>query len=85
MRKMKNELNGQILKIKGHIILKNFWEYYVIDQDNNPDNSDIVTCLVLGFEEEIGDVSLSEIKPYVLTKTKDLTSVMPAPNYSWVE
>ncbi len=68
--------------ITEHIIIKNFWEYYVTD---NKFTDDIVQCLVMGIETGIGDVSLEEIKPYIMTRTKDLDDVMPAPGWSWAE
>ena len=74
--------DGTTLNITEHIIIKNFWEYYVTD---NKFTDDIVQCLVMGVETEIGDVSLEEIKPYIMTRTKDLDDVMPAPGWSWAE
>lgn len=71
---------GNELEIVEHIMLRNMWEYYVttdVYQD------DIVLCLVMGFETELGDVPLNEIKPYIISRTKDLANVMPASGYSW--
>lgn len=72
--------DGIKINVVEHIILRNFWEYYVTD-DKFTD--DIVRCLVLGAETEIGDVFLNEIKPYILSRTNNLANVMPAPGYSW--
>ncbi len=69
------------LKITEHIILRNFWEYYVTDEKHS---DDIVQCLVMGFETELGDVSLEEIRPYILTRTKKLEEVAAAPGWDWV-
>ena len=81
MKKMTHK-NGTELTITEHIITRNNWEYYVT---NEKFNDDIVCCLVLGFEDEIGDVSLSEIRPHVISRTKDLEEVMAAPGWSWIE
>lgn len=79
MRTMINE-NGTKINVIEHIMLKNMWEYYVTDDKHN---DDIVRCLVMGFETELGDVSLSEINPYVLIRTKNLNEVMPASDWRW--
>lgn len=81
MRVMKN-MNGYEVKVLEHIILKNFWEYYVLECEHN--TIDIKNCLVLGFENEIGDVSMSEIRPYILSRTANLNEVAPAPNWDWI-
>ncbi len=82
MRTMVNQ-KGTKFNVIEHIIIKNFWEYYVIDDPNNTE--DIKFCLVIGDEIELGDVSMSEIRPYVISRTKQLNEVMPpAANYSWV-
>lgn len=84
MRKMKRiNSNDEPLEVIEHIILKNFWEYYVINNSENTD--DIKLCYVLGFENEMGDVYIPEIKPYIISKTKQLNDVMPAPNYEWID
>lgn len=78
MRKMKNK--DQTIIVIEHIITKNFWEYYVIEIDEN----NIAFCLVDGFEMELGDVDLEEIAPYIITRTKDLT-MQPARGWRWVD
>lgn len=79
MKVMVNSETGQTLKITEHMMTRNFWEYYVTDETDG----DIARCLVLGFEDEIGDVYLPEIAPYIITKTKKLSGVMPAPGWNW--
>ena len=81
MRQMTNDDNSITLNVTEHIMVKNMWEYYVTDDKCN---EDIVRCLVMGFETELGDVSLSEIKPYVISRTKRLDEVMPASGWNWV-
>lgn len=69
------------LNIWQHIILRNYWEYYVTDQKHG---KNIYTCLVLGEETEIGDVDFDEIRPYVISATTKLgRGVMAAPNWKW--
>lgn len=84
MRKMVNK-HGTILNIKEHIILRNFWGYYVTDQVPVQDDPQVITALVMGFEQELGDVYLPEIQPYIAARTKRIKEVMPAAGWSWVD
>jgi hypothetical protein len=82
MRKMtKGNLK---LSVVEHIILKNMWEYFVLANEagDEPD-SDIKYALVMGFNDEIGTVSLSEIKPHVFSRTTNLDGLLPASGYQW--
>jgi len=63
------------------IMVKNYWEYYRIEEWNE---DDCAYCLVDGDFQETGLVSLEEIKPYIISRTKDL-NLMPAPGWEWVE
>lgn len=70
------------LEILEWIIVKNiFWEYYVTEKW---DETNCAYCLVDGEFQEIGLVSLDEIKPYISARTKDLKTVAPAPGWKWV-
>lgn len=84
MRKMKQADSqfgkGQTIEVIEHIILRNFWEIYVIEIDG-----DQIFSLTLGFEDEMGYASLEELKPFIMTRTKNLEDLMAAPNWSWVE
>ncbi len=80
--KMRNVETGMVLEIEAHAILKNCWEYYFIKESNS--RHPIKYALVEGFAQEIGDVDLEEIQPYLLTLTMDLNDVMPAPGWEWV-
>ncbi len=85
MRKMTKD--GLTLNVVEHIILKNMWEYYILateDEDTIP-NSDIRYALVMGFEDEIGSVSMSEIEPYIVSRTTNLNSLFPASGYQWAD
>ena len=81
MRKMTMPFGGTINVVE-HIIVKNFWEYYVTDQKFD---NDIVQCYVMGIENELGDVSMAEIKPFIISRTKNLKGVAPASNCKWVD
>ena len=84
MRKMEK---GNIkLKVVEHIILRNMWEYYVLQRepgDITTQEDGVVYALVMGDHDEIGTVSMSEIKPYILSRTQDLDELEPASGYRW--
>ena len=83
---MRRMVNGNIkLDVVEHIILRNMWEYYVLanEPDTHAPDPDIVYALVMGFNDEIGTVSLSEIKPHVISRTTQLDDIMPADGYGW--
>lgn len=79
MRTLTNSYGNKINVVE-HIILANGWEYYVTDDKHDDDT---VLCLVMGFETELGDVYMPEIKPYVSARTKDLTGLAPATGWEW--
>jgi hypothetical protein len=83
MRKMKSVTSGDVLEISEHIITQNFWEYYITNEET--DDPNVKFGFVMGFEDELGYIYLPEIKPYVMTKTKDLESIMPARGYTWID
>ena len=75
---------GEPFTVHQHIILKNYWEYYL----GEPDENGIAFGYVMGFENEWGSVDLNEIKPYVLSvagygSTESLNNVMPPAGYRW--
>lgn len=72
-----------VKRVLRHIILRNLWEYYVFEE-NVDDVEGLMFCLVIGFENEMGEVLMSEIKPHIITQTSDLREVMPAPGWDWV-
>ena len=85
---MVHQDSGSILKVVKHVILRNFWEYYILateDEDSIP-NADIRYALVMGDYDEIGTVSMSEIEPYVISQTTELADgVAPATGYRWAD
>ena len=82
MRRMRNKRTGQTIKIREHIILSNWWEYYVIDGPKV--DKDILFCLVMGFETEMGDVYEPEILPYIRSRSKELELLAPAEGWEWL-
>jgi len=70
------------LNITEFVITKNMWEFYLTD-DVDKDNPDIVRAYVLGFENELGDISKSEIMPFAITNTTNLHKVMPPVGFTW--
>ena len=83
---MRTMIKGStVLDITEHIIIKNLWEYYVVKQKpkDESEDSNIKLCLVYGYELELGDVDMNEIKPFIISKTNNLKEVMPAPGYTW--
>jgi len=70
------------LKVYGWCILKNGWEYYFIDDKHY---NDIRDALVMGFETEVGAVSVKEIQPYMLSYIhgKQLNDIQPPPQWVW--
>ena len=85
MRKM---IRGNLkLDVVEHIILRNMWEYFVLadEPDVSHPDPDIVYALVMGFNDEIGCVSMSEIQPHVISRTSRLDEIMPADGYEWAD
>ena len=73
------------LKVVKHIITKNFWEFYIIDDGNYKPDSDIQFAFVMGAECEFGDIDLAEIRPYISSETTNLKNVLCAKGYQWKE
>ena len=78
MRQMINE-HGSTIKVIEHIILRNLWEYYILEAANE---DGIAFALVVGDYTEMGSVSMDEIEPYIVSRTANL-DIMPAPEWSW--
>jgi len=80
MKVMKSKY-GTTINVTEHIILRNGWEYYVTDDKHDKDT---IRCVVMGLETEMGDVYLPEIKPYIVSRTRDLNDLAPAEGWEWV-
>ena len=81
-----NEDTSEPFAVAQHIILRNFWEYYL----EATDEDGIAFGYVMGFENEWGSVSMDEIKPHIIsiarndgTTTDSLADVMPPQGYRW--
>lgn len=79
MRKMRNKATGEVHVVKEHMVLRNLWEYYVTDYDEEN-----IFGLILGFEDEWGWSSLPDMHDAILSRTKKLSAIAPAPGYEWV-
>jgi hypothetical protein len=85
MRKMRMVGGSTIHNVCGWAITSNGWEYYFTDSKQK---GDIRTSIVCGFETEMGDVSLTELQPYIRSitfKNNDLLDIAPAIGYEWVQ
>ena len=87
MRKMQNKKKTTTVKVTTHIILQNFWEYYVVDDDEMQfeEKSDIQFAYAIGIAQEFGTISMSEMKPYIISETTNLNDVAPAPDWKWID
>jgi len=82
MRNIKHaDREGETFAVYQHIILRNMWEYYL----GEPDENGIAFGYVMGFENEWGDVSMDEIKPYIISiaRGEELDYIMAPVNYYW--
>ena len=72
---------GESFAVARHIILRNFWKYYL----EEPDENGITFGFVMGFENEWGSVDYNEIKPYIISEVKGtaLDEVMAPAGYVW--
>ncbi|MFZ9327774.1 MAG: hypothetical protein ACO24H_10035 [Polynucleobacter sp.] len=82
-RKMRRPDTGTVVTVYSHAITRNFWEYFFVDPKPNSQHN--MCAIVMGFETEMGDVHLPEIKPYLLSATSDLHDVMPCQGWEWVD
>ncbi len=66
---------GETFTVHQHIILKNFWEYYLGETDKDG----VAFGYVMGFENEWGSVYLPEIEPYIVSRVSgtELNDIMP--------
>ena len=78
-RNIISENGGEPFAVHTHIILKNFWEYYI----EKPDKNGNAFGFVMGFENEWGGVYLPELQPYIISSTNNLSEVMPPVGYHW--
>jgi hypothetical protein len=79
MRKMKH--GTDCVEVREHVITKNLWEHYITTR--YPESSRIQEAVVVGFEVELGDIDMEEVSPFIITRTKDLETIMPAIGWDW--
>jgi hypothetical protein len=81
---MKADWMSKPVKVYGWAMTVNGWEYYFLDNKK----SDVRFAYICGFENEMGDVSMSEILPYIRSitfKPSDLADLAPVPGCEWVD
>jgi hypothetical protein len=76
-----NEDTSEPFAVSQHIILRNMWEYYLEEADDNG----IAFGYVMGFANEWGSVDMAEIKPHIISiaRGKELDYIMPPEGYYW--
>jgi hypothetical protein len=76
-----NEDSSEAFEVYQHIILKNFWEYYLEEADEHGN----AFGYVMGDYNEWGCVSMQEIKPHIISTARgnDLETIMPPAGYIW--
>lgn len=76
---------SQSVQVFRWLALKNGWEYYLIAGHGLADDGDLQMALVIGFEQEMGRVSLDEISRYIACSVSDkqLMEIAPAPGWEW--
>ena len=83
-RKMRNVETGSVVTVHGWAATANSWEYYWLDKVAK---GGVRFALVHGFETEMGDVDIREIRPYIMMtcKEENLDDIAPAVGYEWVD
>ena len=76
-----NEDTSEPFAVAQHIILRNMWEYYLEEADENG----IAFGYVMGMANEWGSVDINELKPYTISTAKGtaLDEIMPPEGYYW--
>lgn len=68
------------LKVDRVFVLTNGWEYFL----EKPDKNGIAFGLVCGYEDELGDVYLPEVSPYIISEASGtLEDALPAMDWEW--
>ena len=76
-----NEDTNEPFAVAQHIILRNGWEYYLEETDNDG----VAFGFVMGLENEWGSVYLPEIEPYIssVARCVMLDDIMAPFGYHW--
>lgn len=83
-RLMRRNDTGSVVKVFAHALLRNGWEYFLLDP--KADSRGNIMALVMGFETEMGDVNMPELVPFMLSYVNgaNLNDLMPAEGWEWV-
>lgn len=84
MRQCKNIETGKVITVKRLLITRNFWEHFILSVDDIPESDDIQLALVNGDFNEMGYVSMSEIRQFKLSESNELDSALPPMGYIWL-
>ena len=76
-----NEDTNEPFAVAQHIILRNGWEYYLEETDNDG----VAFGFVMGLENEWGSVYLPEIEPYIASVARGAMrdDIMAPFGYHW--
>ena len=76
---MRDTTTGTVINVVQHVILRNFWEYYITEKGDQP------FALVVGDFTEMGYIDREEIRPYIMSVCNSgLSDIMSAPGWEWV-
>lgn len=72
---------GEAFAVGLHIIVRNMWEYYL----EEPDENGIAFGYVMGMANEWGSVDINELEPYTISiaKGEAIGEIMPPQGYHW--
>ena len=87
MRKMYGTSQGEegTINVIEHLITRDLWEYYIIDDPEDVNAEGYQTALVIDDYPvpEIRSIYMSEITPNIISRTTKLNDLMAAPNWEW--
>jgi hypothetical protein len=69
------------LKVVKHVILRNFWEYFITEM---PNESGVGMAYVVGDYDEYGTFAQYDVDKHGISSTEELSELMPAPGWEWV-
>ena len=76
-----------VITVIEHIMLKNMWEYYVLKEPGYPLGDDVQWVFAMGFENEYGTFSRSEMREAdaVWHQTRDMSGMAPPEGFRWLD
>ena len=81
MRQMMDQ-HGSKAYVVEHIILSNLWEYFIIEEAGD---DGVAFALVVGDATEMGSVWMDNIGPYIISRTTELSEILPPPRWEWCD